>query len=293
MFYALHASYAFIKLTGLTQRPLSPTPRHRAKLVRESRKQFQKSDESAYSIIPSQMSSQESVPFSLQTMGQRSSRNDEDMTYQPLSFEDDLFTARVYKRNYRPLMALGVSRTKSRDAFMTPEPRHKTRQIQTKRFCDNKNEDSQGLAYEDSQSEGFPRPYPSETSIEPRYSPTAEVVRDRFSSVKSSSTSSVSTHFSNVSQTGLGIPHEENVNAQDSFSAFRPVKTFIDSQCVICEEPLGSTLKNERILEFSCKHSTHEACFHKYCREFQSGYDQFTWRPPLKVNVRLLNIGIV
>ena len=59
-----------------------------------------KSDESAFSIVPSELSSR----FSIST-GQTSRRASSDsytkMTYRPLCFEDDLFTARVYKRNYR------------------------------------------------------------------------------------------------------------------------------------------------------------------------------------------------
>lgn len=59
-----------------------------------------KSDESAFSIVPSKMSSRLSM-----STGPSSYRNSissyASMVYSRLSFEDDLFTARVYKRNYR------------------------------------------------------------------------------------------------------------------------------------------------------------------------------------------------
>ena len=59
-----------------------------------------KSDESAFSIVPSRLSSRFS--FSTSRTSRRGSTDDvTKMEYHPLSFEDDLFTARVYKRNYR------------------------------------------------------------------------------------------------------------------------------------------------------------------------------------------------
>lgn len=65
-------------------------------MIRKSEYQFQRSDESAYSIVPSRMSMS-----TWQTDGRESMRSEEDIVYRRLSFEDDLFTARVYKRNYR------------------------------------------------------------------------------------------------------------------------------------------------------------------------------------------------
>ena len=57
-----------------------------------------KSDESAFSIVPSHLSSRVSM-----STGQTGNRNSIDsyasMVYRPLSFENDLFTARVYKKN--------------------------------------------------------------------------------------------------------------------------------------------------------------------------------------------------
>ena len=64
-------------------------------MLRITRKQFQKSDESAYSIVPSRMSSRLSIS-TRQSLG-----SDNHLSYHRLSFEDDLFTAKVYKRSYR------------------------------------------------------------------------------------------------------------------------------------------------------------------------------------------------
>ena len=64
-------------------------------MLRNARKEFQKSDESAYSIVPSRMSSR------LSTSTNQGLSIDDNMSYRRLSFEDDLFTAQVYKRSYR------------------------------------------------------------------------------------------------------------------------------------------------------------------------------------------------
>ena len=59
-----------------------------------------KSDESSFSIVPSNMSSR--LSMSTDRTGRRDSiSSNASMVYRRLSFEDDLFTARVYKRNYR------------------------------------------------------------------------------------------------------------------------------------------------------------------------------------------------
>ena len=66
-----------------------------------------KSDESALSIVPSRLSSRLSLDTSLSgrrdSIGSRAS-----MAYRRLSFEDDLFTAIVYKRNYRALRSQDI-----------------------------------------------------------------------------------------------------------------------------------------------------------------------------------------
>ena len=56
------------------------------------------SDESAYSTVPSRMSM--SI-YTGRTTDSGASKNGDDLVYKPLTFENELFTARVYKRNYR------------------------------------------------------------------------------------------------------------------------------------------------------------------------------------------------
>lgn len=65
-----------------------------------------KSDESAYSIVPSRMSSRVSLSTT-QSAGGTSLR------YHYLAFEDSLFTAKVYKRNYRNFLIEQLCKTRS------------------------------------------------------------------------------------------------------------------------------------------------------------------------------------
>ena len=76
----------------------SPIVRDRNDLLRESERQFKMSDESAYSIVPSRMSM--SI-YTRHTTDSGASKSEENLVYKPLIFENELFTARVYKRNYR------------------------------------------------------------------------------------------------------------------------------------------------------------------------------------------------
>ena len=55
-------------------------------------------------------------------------------------------------------------------------------------------------------------------------------------------------------------------------STSRKERTFIGSECAVCEEPLEHTLRGERILQLTCSHVAHEACFYEYIREFESQY---------------------
>jgi hypothetical protein len=50
----------------------------------------------------------------------------------------------------------------------------------------------------------------------------------------------------------------------------RRERTFIGSECAACEEPLEHTLRGERILQLSCGHVSHEACFYEYIKEFEA-----------------------
>ncbi|KAK9436141.1 von Willebrand and RING finger domain containing protein [Metarhizium brunneum] len=55
-------------------------------------------------------------------------------------------------------------------------------------------------------------------------------------------------------------------------SRLRRERTFVGSECAVCEEPLEHTLQGERILQFSCSHVSHEACFYEYIRELDGQY---------------------
>ncbi|PHH87004.1 hypothetical protein CDD83_9442 [Cordyceps sp. RAO-2017] len=55
-------------------------------------------------------------------------------------------------------------------------------------------------------------------------------------------------------------------------SRLRRERTFVGSECAVCEEPLEHTLQGERILQFSCSHVSHEACFYEFIRELEAQY---------------------
>ena len=83
-----------VAMTLLLQVLKLPTLEDQSKLLQESGHIFQDSDESAYSIVPSRRSS------SIQSSNARDSVETTDLVYQRLSFEEDLFAGRVYKRRY-------------------------------------------------------------------------------------------------------------------------------------------------------------------------------------------------
>jgi hypothetical protein len=77
-------------------------------------------------------------------------------------------------------------------------------------------------------------------------------------------------------------------------SRSRRERTFVGSECAVCEEPLEHTLRGERILQFSCAHVSHEACFYEFIREFESQYCP-TCNSPLHLDTsrggNILDIG--
>jgi len=79
-------------------------------------------------------------------------------------------------------------------------------------------------------------------------------------------------------------------------SRTRRERTFIGSECAVCEEPLEHTLRGERILQFSCGHVSHEACFYEYIKEFESQYCP-TCNAPLGLDTsrggNVLDLGIL
>lgn len=55
-------------------------------------------------------------------------------------------------------------------------------------------------------------------------------------------------------------------------SKSRRERTFVGGQCAACEELLEHTLQGERVLQFSCGHVAHEACFYEYIKDSDSQY---------------------
>ncbi|CAF3508425.1 unnamed protein product [Fusarium graminearum] len=86
-----------------------------------------------------------------------------------------------------------------------------------------------------------------------------------------SSTGSVHSGLSNNSRRVGGIDNNVMSSNADR-SRSRRERTFVGSECAVCEEPLEHTLRGERILQFSCTHVSHEACFYEFIREFESQY---------------------
>ncbi len=52
----------------------------------------------------------------------------------------------------------------------------------------------------------------------------------------------------------------------------RRERTFVGGECAACEELLEHTLRGERVLQFSCGHVAHEACFYEYIKDSDSQY---------------------
>ncbi|KAF4302208.1 von willebrand and ring finger domain containing protein [Botryosphaeria dothidea] len=99
--------------------------------------------------------------------------------------------------------------------------------------------------------------------------PTARSRADSVSSgpVKSSA-ASASARTQDLPHTSRGMAGILDIERNRT----RRDRTFIGSECAVCEEPLEHTLRGERILQLSCGHVSHEACFWEYIREFESQY---------------------
>lgn len=89
-------------------------------------------------------------------------------------------------------------------------------------------------------------------------------------------TASRSSHRSgealSTSKSATGRPGKNMAQVLDTMdrSKSRKDRNFIGGECAVCEEPLELTLRGERILQLSCAHIAHEACFYEYLREFDS-----------------------
>ena len=86
----------------------SPTPKARAESLQRSDDQFRKSNESAYSVIPSQSSSFSEESHRSENSSERS------LKYRPLGFEHVLFTSKVYIRNTKNMMIEKIRKLRDR-----------------------------------------------------------------------------------------------------------------------------------------------------------------------------------
>ena len=95
----------------------------RIELLHEAAPVLRKSDESANTIVPSEPSH---FSVSTHSTSNIASCRNSGLMYLPLSFEDELFTARVYKRNYRHSLlrqlykSKGIRRSQGRNETVSP-----------------------------------------------------------------------------------------------------------------------------------------------------------------------------
>ncbi|KAL7946267.1 hypothetical protein V8C42DRAFT_29953 [Trichoderma barbatum] len=82
---------------------------------------------------------------------------------------------------------------------------------------------------------------------------------------------SASTTSTSTSRRVGGIDNNVMSSSADR-GRMRRDRTFVGSECAVCEEPLEHTLRGERILQFSCGHVSHEACFYEFIREIEAQY---------------------
>ncbi|KAL6249836.1 hypothetical protein RBB50_003692 [Rhinocladiella similis] len=73
-----------------------------------------------------------------------------------------------------------------------------------------------------------------------------------------------------VSVPGAGLPMAGMFESDRARS--RKERTFVGGECAACEELLEHTLRGERILQFSCGHVAHEACFYEYIKDSDAQY---------------------
>ena len=100
MFTGLHSTLGanFLNICGSLANFCRPTTPARIDMLQKGASILRKSDESALSIVPSRLSSR--LPSIISNDSQLSLESAE-LVYHQLSIDDDLFTSRTYKRNYR------------------------------------------------------------------------------------------------------------------------------------------------------------------------------------------------
>lgn len=90
----------------------------------------------------------------------------------------------------------------------------------------------------------------------------------QFNSYSDNTISRSNTHLTVNSKAGTSMAGLMDVDRSRS----RRERTFVGSECAVCEEPLEHTLRGERVLQFSCAHVAHEACFYEYLREIEGQF---------------------
>ncbi|KEQ70946.1 hypothetical protein M436DRAFT_51880 [Aureobasidium namibiae CBS 147.97] len=102
---------------------------------------------------------------------------------------------------------------------------------------------------------------------------TPKTTTRRFASLRGGSNSSrlKKQQAQNLAPAPPSTSHDELGDMIDATGPkSRRERTLIGTECAACEEPLEHTLRGERILQLSCGHVAHEACFYEFIKEFES-----------------------
>lgn len=73
--------------------------------------------------------------------------------------------------------------------------------------------------------------------------------------------------FSDLPRSNAQPPAAMTTLMNNDRAKSRRDRTFIGGQCAACEELLEHTLRGEKVLQFSCGHVAHEACFYEYIKD--------------------------
>ncbi|KAL1839285.1 hypothetical protein VTJ49DRAFT_1685 [Mycothermus thermophilus] len=95
---------------------------------------------------------------------------------------------------------------------------------------------------------------------------------DYASSIASARTYRAPTYPEKSFSITTGTLSQNSVTMNSDRSRGRRERTFVGSECSVCEEPLEHTLRGERILQFQCGHVSHEACFYEFIQGFDAQY---------------------
>ncbi|KAG5957305.1 hypothetical protein E4U58_006197 [Claviceps cyperi] len=101
--------------------------------------------------------------------------------------------------------------------------------------------------------------------------PFSTTQQGHLSRLRAPSTGSIRSGASALSRRVGAIDNNVMASTADR-SRVRRERTFVGSECAVCDEPLEHTLQGERILQFSCTHVAHEACFYEFIRDVDGQY---------------------